>query len=229
MGFPITWSTAAGAAEAYHRSGHVHGWWALGLAAAGGAVGAATALRAWLREPPVISEWALRFREDVVSLTGPYLAGFERRHGRAPGENTVSLARQEENAELLRQEFDARLPTAIGQFFSAVAEVRLPDVHIGYFIGPPSAIVATHRDRRPRCAEIDGRVRDVLVFGANGSGSQYAVTLSGDGRVHDGRVYELPPGAMDGGCHRGPAVAVAGGFEEFLGQIQQRLREVVAS
>jgi hypothetical protein len=133
----------------------------------------AVAIRAWLKEPLVTSTRALRFREDMLSLLGPFLDGVAERHGYAPGENTVALATQEENAAVLRQEFGDRLPAAIAEFLGAISKMSLPDVHIGYF-GPPSYIVGLRAARAPYWADLADKRREVLVFGSDGGGSLYA-------------------------------------------------------
>jgi hypothetical protein len=185
-------------------------------------VGAAVAIRVWLKEPSVTSVRALRFREDMLSLLGSFLDGFAERHGYAPDENTVALATQEEIAAVLRQEFGDRLPAAIAEFFGAITKVSLPDVHIGYFIGPPAYIVGLRAAREPHWADFDGKRREVLVFGSDGGGSLYAVPLpSGQ------PVYELPPAEIENGLYSGQAVAVADDFDDFLDRLRQRLREQV--
>jgi hypothetical protein len=206
IGISVPGPASAEVVAQYRRIGRAYAEWGFAVLLFGAPLAAYLAASVWLKERPIRHEWALRYRDDILSLTGPFLAGFQQRNGYEPGENTVRQTRGRENAELLRARFGDLLPDAIREFFGTVCEVSLPDVHPGYFIGPPSSVVGVQR-------KIGGRQRELLAFGCSGSGSLYAVALDGDPCV-----YELPA--------RGAAVVVAPRFEDFLGQIRQRLREL---
>ncbi|MEV4276545.1 hypothetical protein [Actinoplanes xinjiangensis] len=104
------------------------------------------------------------------------------------------------------------LPPDLVALHRTVGPVSLPDIGNGWFLHP-AADVHTEPDRIA-----DPFEAAVVVFGGDGGGSLYALTLD------DGRVLRLTDAAYLGGVYEGPGIrVVADDLRDFL----ERLFRVV--
>ncbi|GAA2542956.1 hypothetical protein GCM10010435_08500 [Winogradskya consettensis] len=71
-------------------------------------------------------QWLAAWRDDLDGRLRPFVAGFERAHGYAPGDNRIVAATSGESG--------AALPDSLAGFYRVIEEVSLPDVGNGYFI-----------------------------------------------------------------------------------------------
>ncbi|MFD1373678.1 hypothetical protein [Actinoplanes sichuanensis] len=102
----------------------------------------------------------------------------------------------------------------------SVGPVSLPDIGNGYFLYDVRGLtgVVDHDDGRPDRLAGPHQV-DVVVFGGDGGGAQYAIALD------DGRVLRLREAAYTGGEYDGPGITVIARdlpdfLEKLLGAVQ---------
>jgi hypothetical protein len=97
------------------------------------------------------------------------------------------------------------LPPDLVALLRAVGPVSLPDIGNGWFLHPAAA-------QPDRIA--DPFEATIVVFGSNGGGDLYAVT------IEDGRVLRLREVSYLGGVHAGPGITVvADELRHFLDQL----------
>ncbi|MFC5005439.1 SMI1/KNR4 family protein [Dactylosporangium cerinum] len=157
----------------------------------------------WAEAVEVAVERALR---EVVS-TYPF----------EPGEHTVGPPASESDVAALQQ----RLPWIPDDLLAVVrwvGEVSLPDIANGYFMFSPSYIqgVLYHDDGIPdRIGEPLNEDVDVVIFGSDGGGTLYAITVGDVGTVYRLRECGYGQGVYSGSTSFGVTV-VAQNMNEFL-------------
>jgi hypothetical protein len=145
---------------------------------------------------------------------------FEERNGYPLGENVVVEATRPEHLSVLTEEFDGRVPEEVTTFFNRVAEIKLPNLWNGYFIGPTSWVAGIHKAAEPGAVRFDGGDREIMVLATNGGGVTYGRPTEGDSGV-----FVLPPAGIDDGVYLTDSLMarnfreVAGSFEEFLEEL----------
>ncbi|GAA1293978.1 hypothetical protein Psi02_42300 [Planotetraspora silvatica] len=152
--------------------------------------------------------------EQLDNVVRALLADFESKYGYPPGTNTTVLADGDEELRALSQELGAPLPADISAFFGAIAEVSLPDLWNGYFIGPPNWIAELHNSREPRFIRHGTTTQEVMIIAANGGGMLYAAPLP-DGRP----ILALPNSAIQNGIYDADVAGfglVAANLDEFM-------------
>lgn len=165
-------------------------------------------------------------KSRVDALVGELLSGFREKYGYDPGEHRLEFARPGEDASLLLSVFGDYLPAEVEGFFRNFAELALPDVWNGFFIGPPSWIVSVYEAAEPRAVEEPGGAREVIVVGSDGGGGLFACL-----RSRESPIYLLPPSRISEGNYvplRGAsleALRVADTFESFLEDVISRLEQ----
>ena len=166
------------------------------------------------------------FKSRVDTLVGELLAGFREKYGFDPGEHRLEPARPGEDASLLLSVFGRNLPDGVVGFFNNFAELALPDVWNGFFVGPPSWIVSVHEAAEPRAVEGGGGTREVIALGSDGGGGLFASQL-----LPDSPIYHLPPSRIREGTYvplRGASLEslkIADSFWDFLMAVISRLEE----
>jgi hypothetical protein len=118
--------------------------------------------------------------ESIESFLRDLLASFSSRYGYDPGANCYELAHSGEDAVVLRSCFGGEnLPAGILPFFNHFSRFSFPDIGNGYFIGPPSWVVAIYENAEPRQVS-DGHVRqDLISIGSDGGGKIFAARVQG--------------------------------------------------
>lgn len=136
---------------------------------------------------------------DLQSAVDASLLGFLERNGYEPEENKVLLAEGSGHAH-------TSFEPPIADFFEIVAEVSLPDVWNGYFVGPEDVYAPERWPRKLRGP--DGVALEVSIFGGDGGGSHYALGPQG--------AIIIDNGSIVGGELVGSARFVAASFDDFL-------------
>ncbi|WP_156077551.1 SMI1/KNR4 family protein [Saccharothrix sp. NRRL B-16314] len=122
---------------------------------------------------------------SVNDLAARFVSGFAEKFGYPPDENKARPAFGPLPDGVMQ------LPAPLVEFYRHVAEVSLPDVHIGYFVSMAQATVNGRDGRLP--VRIEGAASiDVVTFGSDGGGTYFALGLP-DGAP----VYRMPPSAVD--------------------------------
>lgn len=137
------------------------------------------------------SDFAVRIEAAVLR----HLEGFRESYGYEPDANYVRRL-DPDSASPFDGDLGFVVPVEVRKFFRAVAEVSLPDVWNGYFLGPPDLGIRAWRAGEPR-----GRI----VVGSDGGGALYVV------RPED----ESPVFRMTDAFDASP-VRVAATFDGFL-------------
>lgn len=132
---------------------------------------------------PAFDYW--RWLTSMNDLAARFISGFEKNFGYLPGENGVTPVSGPLPGEV------EQFPAPLAEFYRHVAEVSLPDVHIGYFVAMAQVVVDGRDGRLP--VRIEGvESIDVVCFGSDGGGTHFALGLP-DGAP----VYRMPPSAVD--------------------------------
>ncbi|GIE30950.1 hypothetical protein Ait01nite_039950 [Actinoplanes italicus] len=161
-----------------------------------------------------LAGWAELLRAAVGAALRDVVAGFPFE----AGEHEVGPPAPPERLAELRERMPW-VPDGIVTLQRVVGPASLPDICNGYFLYSARDLPGflDHRDGRPD--RLDEAAVDVVVFGGNGGGDQYATTL-------DGRVFRLQEAGYVGGVYSGPGItAVADDLREFL---EKLLEAVVA-
>lgn len=156
----------------------------------------------WAEAIEAAVERALR---DVVS-TYPF----------EPDEHTVGPPASESDLAALRQ----RLPWIPDDLLAVarwVGAVSLPDIANGYFMFSPSYIqgVLYHDGIPDRIGEPFDEYVDVVIFGADGGGTLYAIAVGDIGTVYRLRECGYEQGVYSGSTDFGVTV-VAEDLDDFL-------------
>lgn len=125
------------------------------------------------------ADWLTAWRRGITAKIDETLALFETIHDYPPGENAVLAADDQSRAAAARLTDTIELPAALVAFYSAIAELQLPDIDYGYFIHPPDLVLDHYTDCGPVHFANHGTG---IVFGSDGGGILFA--LDRDGRVH---------------------------------------------
>lgn len=168
-----------------------------------------------------IGRWKVAMRTAIVALENV----FEERFGYPidPGENCIV------DAESASTKFGGGtdfLPSVLAMFYADVAEVSLPDVHIGYFLHPVVAIVESETRSLPRWVDAASVRGEVITFGSDGGGGLFSILLQ------DGAVYYLPGGMVEAGVYKeglGVPRRIAVNFSVFLDGLLSRVQEFAQS
>lgn len=158
-------------------------------------------------------EWVEQWRDAMRGHIERLLPGFEARFGFPPGTHEVSGPASA--AEL------AGLTVAdLVTFHEVVGEVRLPDVHHGYWIHRPAT---PGEDVGLPHALTDGR--RIAVFGSDGGGALFALIATSGAPV-----LRLAAGAdADGVYDADDATVVARDLQDFLTLLRAEIEEFVAA
>src|SRR4030081_3742019 len=124
----------------------------------------------------------VQFSEVVRTI----LDGFEERNGYPPGENVVVEATGPEHLSALTEEFDGRVPGEVTTFFNRVAEVKLPNLWNGYFIGPTSWVAGIHKAAVDLCQGAEAQPCGAEQVGALSSAKAAIVEQQDRGQTHQG-------------------------------------------
>ncbi|GAA4589014.1 hypothetical protein BJY16_008755 [Actinoplanes octamycinicus] len=152
--------------------------------------------------------WVRRWRDAMVGLAERVPVGFQDHFGYPPDEHEIGdAATGRELAGLVG------VPESLLVFHRVVGEVRLPDVHVGYWIHRPSL-----EGDFPHALS-DGR--RIVVFGSDGGGGMFALP-----RDADGPVLLLNGGAVVGGVHDADRIEFfAADLPAFLTFLRERTEE----
>ncbi|GII27570.1 hypothetical protein [Planotetraspora mira] len=145
--------------------------------------------------------------EQLDTVVRALLADFESKYGYPPGTNATVLSDGDEELRVLSQQLGAPLPSDISAFFSAIAEVSLPDLWNGYFI-------ELHSSQDPRFIRHGATIQEVMIVASNGGGVLYAAPLP-DGRP----ILALPNSAIQNGIYDADVTGfgpVAANLDEFM-------------
>jgi hypothetical protein len=144
----------------------------------------------------------------------------ESTYSHSPDGNEIVLAHGENELRPLREQLGDRLPARLAAFFGRVAEVRLPDLWNGYFIGPPTWSAGLHEAAEPRFVRTHETTDEVVVIASNGGGVLYAATLPSGGPI-----LVLPNGGIENGVYDARDVLgfgpVADGVDEFVRRLAE--------
>lgn len=162
-------------------------------------------------------EWVARWREDVLAAVGDVLAGFEERHGYAPGVNGVPLARGDDLAAAREYGREGYGFADLLTFYESVAEVALPDVGGGFFIHSAREVL----DRLGREGPVfvpDAHDFMGMVIASSGAGVLYVADWGG--AVHRCRTASPDDGEFD---------QIDDSFPEFLDRVRRWVVGVAAT
>jgi hypothetical protein len=161
--------------------------------------------------------------ERIKSLLRDHLANFSSRYGYEPGANYYELAYGGEDASTLQRVFGAeRLPAGVVSFFNYFSKFSTPDIGNGYFVGPPSWIVAIYENAEPRGVSDRADRHDLISVGSDGGGKIFAALT-----FRDSGVYGLPKGRIHNGMYEIRAgkdlasLLIADSFDAFITRLSQ--------
>lgn len=173
----------------------------------------------------LIDEWAGRLDESVRRALRDVVSAFPFE----ADEHTVGPPATSAELAMLRHRMPW-VPDELVVLQQAVGAVSLPDICNGYFLYDVRGLVEVldHDDGRPD--RVTGAYQvDVVVFGGDGGGAQYAIALGDDvGQAGDrpaqagpgGRVLRLREAAYLGGEYEGPGISViARDLPDFLAKL----------
>jgi hypothetical protein len=163
----------------------------------------------------VDGDWLDVWRASLASAVERVVSGFEDTYGFPPDDHTIGPPGSAQELDALSA-LPVPVPGDLIDFYARIGAVTLPDVGNGYFIHSP-ALVARHA-RAGELQRIGPPIdTEVLVFGSDGGGAQYALPLAGAGA---GPVYRLSEVAVEAGvadAETGAVQVVADDFAQFLG------------
>jgi hypothetical protein len=171
-----------------------------------------------------LQTWLARTRASVDVV----LARFGERHGYQPDSNVILSAHESGGVELaMALAGRTSVPSAVIAFFDSVAEVSLPDVWNGYFLGPAESVVAAHMAQEPRWVHTGSDVVEVLVVGSDGGGALYCVSAA-----EPAPVFRLVEPSIVDGIATAPSVGmvrqVASDFSAFVDALALAVESVAA-
>lgn len=161
-------------------------------------------------DPSWLHAWGQEVSQDVSRL----MESFEETHGYPAGDNEVALADDETRAAVTLLTNHRPECVALLSLFAVIDSVSLPDIGNGYFVHPPSTLVA-HLDEYGAVPLANGD--HGIVFGSDGGGNLFALTANGT--VHKSRTASW----------NGEFYAVAASLGEFLEQLRDVIEQFAAT